>query len=132
MKTIRKFLLFAVLALFAMSTTSCATKNITHDKGSHHAYHMSKMQTFYASWFSSKVVLDFRESSWYSPDLIQGNPWNKITGRGGFAYNRSEKIRKTEQMLVWRPIQDSLIELDYYWREDYEPRSQATLICIFA
>lgn len=117
MKTIKNILFISALAVLM---SACASKNVVHQKGRHHATHLGKMQTLYASWFSTSVTVDFRDSCWYSPDLIEGNPWNKITGRGGLVYSFKDKVRKTQQTLVWRPIQDSLIEIAYYGRKNYE------------
>lgn len=92
-------------------------RKIKHKKGKHNAIFTSKILTFYKSIFSSSIEIEFTEDSKYNVN----DSWNKILGRGGVFYNFKQKVRKTEQMLVWRYLKsEDIFEVAEYKRVNYE------------
>lgn len=92
-------------------------KTIKHKKGKHNAIFTSKLRTFYKSIFSKNIEIKFTEDSKYDGNVS----WNKILGRGGIRYNFKEKVRKAEQMLVWRYLKDEdVFEVAEYKRINFE------------
>lgn len=92
-------------------------KSIKHRKGRHNANFISKIRTFYISVFSKNIEVMFTEDSKYDGNTS----WNKILGRGGVKYNFKEKVRKTEQMLVWRYLKnEDIFEVAEYRRVKFE------------
>lgn len=99
-------------------------KTIKHKKGKHNANIISKLRTFYKSIFSKSIEVKFTEDSKYDGNTS----WNKILGRGGIRYNFKEKVRKTEQMLVWRYLKnEDIFEVAEYKRINY--KWSADILC---
>lgn len=89
----------------------------------HNPNFINKLETWFLSLTSSRVIVYFSESSKYQLPLAEQADWNKLIGRKAFFRTNGSlnpfdwTFARFEQFWVWRYYNER-IEVAKYWRRD--------------